>query len=55
MRRLVLAALVASSAAGLTGGVTPASAVCREFIGPICLPACPLPDPNDPLPYACPL
>lgn len=54
MRRLLAAALVAA-AAGSIGAATPASAICRQFIGPICLPACPLPDPHRPLPYACPL
>lgn len=54
MRRLLVAALIAASA-GAIGAGTPASAVCRPFIGPICLPACPLPDPNRPLPYYCPL
>lgn len=53
MRRLVLAAVLAASAAGFAGA-PPASAVCRPFLGPLCLPACPLPDPNDPFPYACP-
>lgn len=54
MRRLVLAAVIAASAAGFAG-TQPAAAVCRPFIGPICLPACPLPDPQQPLPYYCPL
>jgi hypothetical protein len=55
MRRLVLAALIAASAATGIAGAGPAAAVCRPFLGPVCLPQCPLPDPNDPLPYACPL
>ncbi|HEX8003396.1 MAG TPA: hypothetical protein VF519_11950 [Mycobacteriales bacterium] len=54
MRRLFIAAVIAA-AAGSVGSAAPASAICRPFIGPICLPACPLPDPNDPLPYTCPL
>lgn len=54
MRRLLVAAVIAA-AAGSFGAASPASAVCRQFIGPICVPSCPLPDPDDPLPYACPL
>ncbi len=54
MRRLFVGAvIVAAATAGFSA--PQASAVCRPFLGPICLPACPLPDPNDPLPYACPL
>lgn len=55
MRRLLIAAAIAATAGALSSGATPASAVCRPFLGPICLPDCPLPDPDDPFPYACPL
>lgn len=55
MRRLFIGAVIATAAsAGFTA--TPASAICRYMDPlPVCLPACPLPDPHDPLPYACPL
>lgn len=55
MRRLIVTAAIAATAALPLLGTSPASAVCRPFLGPICLPACPLPDPDDPFPYACPL
>jgi hypothetical protein len=54
MRRILVAAVVAASA-GSFAAAPPASAICRQLVGPVCLPACPLPDPDDPLPYACPL
>lgn len=55
MRRLLIGAVIAAAAsAGFTAA--PASAICRYYDPlPVCLPSCPLPDPQRPLPYACPL
>lgn len=56
MRRLITAAAIVATAALPLLGTSPASAVCRYMDPlPVCLPACPLPDPDDPFPYACPL
>lgn len=54
MRRILIAAVIAASAAGFASA-PPASAICRYYFNLVCLPQCPLPDPHDPLPYACPL
>lgn len=56
MRRLLATSLIAATAALPLLGTAPASAICRYWDPiPVCMPACPLPDPNDPFPYYCPL
>ena len=57
MRRILAGTAIAATAALYSvGTAAPASAICRYYPPlPVCLPACPLPDPHDPLPYACPL